>query len=485
MNSFCIPGIADKIKLNIPRVLFTKTRSNNYFLDECRKNLLTFTRTRNHRFIKREGSQRNPFLRTRQTHKPKVIKNKMGKRKSSVDLVVMNNNKLLNRHLLLDQQRFNVKIQMSKKRKSNSKIKNQKNVISNYSIRTLKHLPPAKQIKNKLLRTSIAQELQIKHRLKTTPKNPIDIIIKFLKSILSFSITESVFLKDFIKLYIKFYNGKLTRFGYRSKSCKPLQTYSDKKNLFRISDFRNFLINLCMQFMIVNNYTIKEFYISCIIRNNNSIDLDKSAYFHKKKKDDKVRFKFLEFNKITKHFCKVIKIFNKTGRIVRIDKKRLASSIIKSRIPRINRFRRRAKLNFNIPVSSVGQLKKHTDALNYIKSFKSVSQFQQIINKKVELEKENAAYMCRRSKKLSTKMSLFEKKKSMFRKSSVSIKPTKKREISSLNRKVSLNCLYKIPKTIDSNTMYTAFKFHRRRKSEASTNKKTFIQHFRIKTIVN
>lgn len=150
--------------------------------------------------------------------------------------------------------------------------------------------------------------------------NKTDLIICVLETILSRLIMTSVFVKDYIVLYRKFYRHPNFGFNYRSKSADKAENWlsARKAILLRSATFKEFLENMCRRYDTLRQHSDPPLLRSQLFAQNTGTRIvvhgadQKRRTISRHTKQVKYNFSFLSQNKEVRHFTRIVKNFNKS-----------------------------------------------------------------------------------------------------------------------------------------------------------------------------
>ena len=427
----------DKFSSSLFKSLANRSSNTKSFNDKSRQ----------FRFIRKTQSQ---YL-MNSTIKPKKkisLRNCMRKRRRSIDLIKTSNcfERIIKNDIISDK-----KSPGNTTRKGSLehlKIEENTNKKNNY----LSH-----NSMFKINRSSTFTLQNKKKKVNFKDKPEYERIIALLKTVLAPSITGSVFLKDFITLYLNYRNKKNSKYMYRSSSNDTILKKTGNKKLFvlKTASFKAFILNLYTHHNVLKRMAYRSLKTSNIVSFNRYRDNKKSITDLIRKSLTNFKtyeifdFKFLQFNKDAKEFCHAIKFFNKHGYL---EIKRKSSVFLK---PKVNLKKRRSSLfiikNKNVP------FKKSIDNSVPVNDIYSASLFQKMISIGVDKEK------MKKSKENKTKFNKSVKKAVMFfnvrkavgntlgRSKMSQLKKAKEKE---KKRERQLNSMYNVPRILSRDKIF-------------------------------
>ena len=421
-------------KLNIPRIIFKHSQYTNGFLAKYKKQLLHTNMYKDRSFIKKTYHFTVQDVELRKGLKQKEIRSYMYEKRRSVDLISVKHNKLFIQ---------SKDLQNYKKdglRKENKRIK-VKSFVTQYNLNKNRRIRRMRSRITRNTRTTIAQELSTGERFCRTRIATFDKIMIYLKSILSPVITSSVYLKDFLRLYLDYFNSDTIKFGHRSKSESRLQPIKEKKGLYLKHNFKAFIERLYRQFLMINNVKEQDIFQNYVFNCNDLCVRQRGLKKQTKRKKILINFKFLYFNLFVRDFCITIKNYNIHKKInIKQESRPKIPSKFKTNVKTI--FKRRAAISFKgFPFNKDIGKRKHKSLFAYFKKFNDVIQLQETLERKFQSKGNRSHYLCKKSLQQSSK------KKKNKRKSL-------NKEILCLfnkqnQRRLSVDNLYKLPKTIN------------------------------------
>lgn len=296
----------------------------------------------------------------------------------------------------------------------------------------------------------------------------IDNIINLLKTILSPGIMRSVFVKDFVILYKKFYKYPNYQFNYRPKSAdrKDNDISIRKAVLLQSATFKDFLLNMYKHYDIQKNHNFRNIKIghlfadgsNCVVDNNADSYNGRSKIISSSNVSKKLQFNFLQFNKDGRHFTKIVKHFNKTGEFRLLDPKKL---VYKPQLAKKKKLIRKP-FTIKLPLDKKQSLNRSesNSKILMIKNPKTATLFQKVVN--IGLQRDSHI---ERRNEIKTVFSKAVRKTIVIshvnhlRRIHESLPENNMKKSSHIinvdakNTLVDINILYRLPKTLDTNKL--------------------------------
>lgn len=281
--------------------------------------------------------------------------------------------------------------------------------------------------------------------------------ITYLKRTLSSMITDSVYVKDFFKLYDNYKNGYNKRYHYRSKSASNVKTElsTQKQQQNEFCSFSDYVYNIYTHFNIKKERITKYAYMmdkSTILFS----ELDIKPETVTKNTDTPLRqhfaFNFLTVNKYLKEFCHTVKYFNKSKKLVYIH---LQGSVTpKYKIGKI-------KLDIMITDNIVTQESENHALVQQLPNLKTANLFQKlvqnsVINEKHQTKKKEIHHSltnCLRKSFFYLKRDVEKKRMQTSLKNQIQFK-----SIGANRLLIDINTMFKMPKTMNIENFSSSLK---------------------------
>lgn len=292
-----------------------------------------------------------------------------------------------------------------------------------------------------------------------------DYIIKFLEKILASSIMQSVFVKDFIILYKRFYKYPNYKFNYRSRSAekKSDQVSVNKDVMLKSASFEEYLLNIYKHYDLLKNRVIHKTKIGHIFRMQQESNLKESMLIDKFSKQSfhqgliykKYKFNFLIFNRDIRHFIMTMKDYIKTGKFA------LAEQQIQVKKPK----KTKDKWPYKPPTFKLQSDKRKMCVAVHqkresvpFKNSKATVMFQKLVNMSLEqsppleFKKDLKLKFTKAVKRtiVITRLNDRDSLKRLF-KNKESVISQKPWVVNGKDMIVDINLLYRLPKTMDKN----------------------------------
>ena len=274
-------------------------------------------------------------------------------------------------------------------------------------------------------------------------------ILAYLKRNLSSIITESVYFKDYFKLFKKYKDSTNQTYQYRSKSDSRLLDKGsyDKRRANDYCLFTDYLYNIYASYNIIKEQKTKVrymmnknilFYNEIDRLNANNVNLLNGV----QNSSSRMVFNFFAMNKYLKEFSKFIKRFNKTSKISYVedikDKEVKELQKKKELKPDISKYGNMTEVDLNIIQKPINNMK-------------NANLFRKIVQHTVESEKQQVRKnMFKKKLNNCFQKSIFIIK--CFGKRNRSVKEPEPSKLSTSKNKnvcVDIGKVYKMPKTID------------------------------------
>ena len=273
----------------------------------------------------------------------------------------------------------------------------------NKSVKNFDKLKPI--MLNKAMKQKTKEKLGLNKNLQNrSTKASDEDILNFLKLSLSSSIAESVYLKDFFKLFVNYQKKHNRKYHHRSKSadrhnCRMTKT---KQNYLDKCLFSDFVGNLYMKYCIEKTKKHKNCFIlgKEILFSNDVCKMlfkfERPEFQTQNEKRERFCFNFFNFNRYLKEFCLTIKKYNKTGQL---SLKQLGSPVKAVKEKKSNKKVKQKNVRKEDPINELKVYQKP------IKNQRSASIFQKMVHSTVVIEKEEE-----KKKRLNAQLALLLRK---------------------------------------------------------------------------
>ena len=313
------------------------------------------------------------------------------------------------------------------------------------------------------LNASRRSSMDFSTKFKQFPKNFFkpnknDYIIELLRSILSGSIMQSVFVKDFMVLYTNFYQYPNYRFNYRSRSSASSKCLLSKRKdvVLKTATFREYIINMYKHFDITKNGSIHKSKFGHIIKDDKE-NLNDSQVINTQFRNcnspsliyKKYKFNYLVFNRDARHFVKSMKNYNKTNKFQPSSVNVLKNKPIKPK---------NAKWLYKPPKQCQTAIKQKPAEKMPVKNSEATALFQKLVSitldksPTLEFKKEVKQKFTKAVKRtiVVTRLKNEQNTKNISKHKDLLMNKTP--WVNSNKRlMIDINLLYKIPKTLDKN----------------------------------